>query len=48
MKALKNKDKNEASKLICSLLVAEATEKLMNIHEYSKEISTVKNIVIGE
>ena len=48
-KALKNKDKNEASKLICSLLVAEATEKLMNIHEYSKkEISIVKNIVIGE
>ena len=48
-KALKNKDKNEPSKLVCSLLVAEAIEKLMNVHGYSKkEIAIVKNIVIGE
>ena len=48
-KALKNKNKNEASKLVCSLLVFEAIEKLMQIHSYSKkEIIIVKNIVLGQ
>ena len=47
-KALKNKDKNEASKLICSMLVFEAIEKLMLIHSYTKkEIAIVKNQVLG-
>lgn len=47
-KALKNKDKNEASKLICSMLVFEAIEKLMLIHSYTKkEITIVKNQVLG-
>ena len=46
--ALKSKDKNESSKLICSLLVFEAIEKLMQIHSYTKkEITIVKNEILG-
>ena len=47
-KALKNKEKNDESNLICAILVSEAVKKLMEIQNYSgKEIINIKNIIMN-
>jgi hypothetical protein len=47
-KALKNREKNTQSKLICSFIVSEAIEKHLKILQYSKkDIQTIKEIILG-
>jgi len=47
-KALKNREKNTQSKLICSFIVSEAIEKHLKILQYSKkDIQIIKEIILG-
>ena len=47
-KALKNREKNTQSKLICSFIVSEAVEKHLKILQYSKkDIQIIKEIILG-